>query len=145
MLLFSKFECGTKWHGIFAKSTVSMNAKCSYIFLPANSMNFKTNGTICFNMSYGQPLQASPKSKALTVTQKAKQVKKKHLKDGKVGGGGKRHGNHDEGEPDHLWQGYDLKAFGIPREAYPPASAKGKHGYTVTCEATKAVSCCGVV
>ena len=42
---------------------------------------------------------------------------------------------------EHFWQGYNLKAFGIPREAFPPPTAKGKHGYTITCGTTNSVSC----
>jgi len=39
-----------------------------------------------------------------------------------------------ESHRSHLWQGYDLKKLGIPREAWPSSESKGKCGYTVLCK-----------
>lgn len=39
-----------------------------------------------------------------------------------------------ESQRSHLWQGYDLKKLGIPREAWPSSESKGKCGYTVLCK-----------
>ena len=58
-----------------------------------------------------EPLQASSdsKPKAAPISKKKKKVKKS-LK-----------GDHVAGDDmEHFWQGYNLKAFGIPREAFPP-------------------------
>ena len=68
-----------------------------------------------------------------------KKVTKRHLKGkkGKKAKGKKANKAKEvscEKEKDVRWKGHDLKALGIPTEAWPPADReyKGKHGYTLT-------------
>ena len=59
--------------------------------------------------------------------QAAKKAKKQHLK------------AQGEKNTTGVWQSFNLKEMGVPREAWPSSTCKGTKGYTVVCPISNAV------
>lgn len=97
---------------------------------------------ICVKNSSITSAQVSkaPKKKAKKpLTEKeSKSVAKTHLKTACKTPGAKPDGTGQDG----VFKDYDLKALGVPKQAWPDTTKenKGKHGYTVRSEYTGAVT-----